>query len=63
MTHYLLSAFAYQWMTWYIPPLIPYSTINTILMSVSNSNFTSVSFKAACHANPAAEKGLAGSNS
>ena len=30
-------------------------TINSILISVNNSNFTSIIFKAACHANPGAE--------
>ena len=31
---------------------------NSISISVNNSNFTSVFFKAACHANPGAEKNL-----
>ena len=35
---------------------MPYSTINSISMSVNNSNFTSVFFKAACHTNPGAEE-------
>ena len=42
---------AYQFMAWHIPPLIPFSTLNNISTSVSNSNFTSVFFKHACHAN------------
>ena len=46
---YLLLAF--------IPPLIPFSIINKILIiSVSNSNSIPVSFKQACHANPGADK-------
>ena len=32
-------------------------------MSVNNSNFTSVLFKAACHANPGAERNFTGSSS
>ena len=37
-------------------PLIPFSTINNILISVNNSNFTLVFFKQAFHANPGADK-------
>ena len=40
---------------------MPFSNIN-ILISVNNFNFNSVFFKAACHANPGAERGFAGSN-
>ena len=40
---------------WYIPPLIFFSTINNISVSVKRSNFTLVFFKAACHANPRAQ--------
>ena len=39
-----------------------FSTINSISMSVNSSNFTSVFFKAACHAKPGAERNFAGSN-
>ena len=35
--------------------------INSISISVNNSNFTSVFFKAACHANPGAKKNYTGS--
>ena len=38
-----------------------FSTINSISISVNNSNFTSVFFEAACHANPVAERNLKGS--
>ena len=31
---------------------MPFSTINSISISVNNSNFTSAFFKAACHAKP-----------
>ena len=37
-------------------PLISFSTINKISILVNNSNFTLVSFNAACYANPGAEK-------
>ena len=33
-----------------------FSIINSISLSVNNSNFTSVLFKQACHANPGADK-------
>ena len=39
-----------------IPPLIPFSTVISISISVNNSNFTLVLFKQACHANPGADK-------
>ena len=45
----------------HIPPLMPFSTINSISMSVNNSNFTSVFFEVASHANPGAEKTFTGS--
>ena len=34
---------------------------HSILISVNNSNFTSVFFKAVCHANPGAERNFTGS--
>ena len=43
----------------YMTPLIPYSTINNISLSVNDSNFTSVFFKAACH--PLGEGNFTGS--
>ena len=46
----------------HIPPLIRYSTINSISISVNNSNFTSVFFKAACYVNPGAQRNFVGSN-
>ena len=46
-----------------VPPLIPFSTINNISISVKRSNFTLVFFKAACHANPGAERKFAGPSS
>ena len=36
------------------------STTNSISISVNNSNFTSVFFKAVCHANPGADRNLPG---
>ena len=47
----------------HIPPHIPYSTISNISISVKRSNFTLVFFKAACRANPGAERNFAGSSS
>ena len=47
---------------WQIPPLVPFSTINSISISVNNSNFTFVFFKHACHANAGADKKWAGSS-
>ena len=44
-------------------PVIPFSTINNISISVKRSNFTLVFFKAACHAKPGAEKNFAGLSS
>ena len=51
----LTFALAYLCIDWHIPPLIPFSTINNISMSVNYSNFTPVFFKRACHADPSAE--------
>ena len=39
-----------------MPPLIPFSTINNISISIKRSNFTLVIFKAACHADLGAER-------
>ena len=47
----------------HIPSLIPFSTINSISISVKRSNFTSVFFIAACYANSIAERNFAGSGS
>ena len=41
---------------------MPFSTINNILISVKRSNFTLVSFEAACHANPGTEGNFAESS-
>ena len=46
----------------HILPLMPFSTTDSISLSVNNSYFTSVLFKAACHANLGAERNIAGSN-
>ena len=35
---YLLFALAYLCIAWHIPPLVPFSTINNISISVNNSN-------------------------
>ena len=48
-------------MNFYFPPLIFYSSINSISTSVNDSNFTSVFFKADCHGNPGAEINFRGS--
>ena len=60
---YLLFALAYLYTAWHVPPRIPFSTISSISISVSNSNFTPVFFKQACHANLGAVKKWAGSSS
>ena len=58
----MLLAFAYQWITWHIPPQIAFLTINSISIAVDNSNFNLVFFKAAYHAiNPGAERNFTGS--
>ena len=41
-------------------PLLSFCTINNISISVKRSNYTLIFFKAACHANPGAEKNFAG---
>ena len=46
----------------HIPSLITFSTINSISVSVNNSNFTSAFLKTACHANSRAERSFPGSN-
>ena len=53
---YLLFAFAYLYIAWHIPPLITFSTIINISLSVNNSNFTLLFSKQPCHANPGANK-------
>ena len=60
---YLLFALSYRYITWHIPPLIPFSNINSISLSVNNSNFTLGFFKLVFHANPGALKKWAGSSS
>ena len=40
---------------------MPFSTINSISIPVNKSNFTSVFFKGAYHANPGAESNFSGS--
>ena len=60
---YFLFAFAYQQIESHILPLIIFSTINNISISVKRSNFTIVYLKAVCHANIGPESLFAGSNS
>ena len=60
---YLLFAAAHRCIALHVPPLIPFRTINSILIPVNNSNPTSVFFKHACHANPGADKKSFGSSS
>ena len=62
LSYIYLLAFAYLLIERHIPPLIPFSTINSISTSFNNSNFTSVFYKAACQANPEAERNFAGSS-
>ena len=59
---YLLFASAYLYTALHIPPLVPFSTITSISLSVNNSNSTSVFFRHACHANPGADRKCAGSS-
>ena len=59
---YYNIAFAYLCIAWHIPPVIPFSTINNILISVNNFSFTSVILKQACHANPGADRRWTGSS-
>ena len=49
-------------MEWHIYCFIPFSTIDNIFISLKRSNFTLVFFKAACHANPRAERNFAESS-
>ena len=60
---YFLLVLVYRYIDLHIPPPIPFSTINNMSISVKRSNFALVFFKAACHANPAAEGNFAGSSS
>ena len=60
---YLLLTFVYLWIEWHMPPLITFSAINNMLISVKRANFTLIFFKATCHANPVAEKKFVESNS
>ena len=39
----------------HIPPLIPFATINNILISVYNLNSITIIFKQACHVHPGAD--------
>ena len=53
---YLLFPLAHLHIALYIPPLIFFSNIISISLSVNNSNFIPVFFKHACHVNPGADK-------
>ena len=59
---YLLFALADICIAWQIPPLIPFSTINSISIFVNNSNSTFVFFINACHPNPGEDKKWAAPN-
>ena len=59
---YLLFAFTYLFIAWHSPLLIPFSTISNISTGVNNSNFISVIFKHACHANSDTDRKWAGSS-
>ena len=48
---HLLLAFRYRWIACHIPPLVHFSTVNNISISVKRSKFILVFFKAACHTN------------
>ena len=45
------------------PPLVPFSIINNISISVKRFNFTLAFLEAACHAYPKAGRNFAGSSS
>ena len=60
---YLLFSVAYLCVACDNPPLIPFSNINSISRTVSNSNFTLVIFKHASNASPGVVTKYAGSNS
>ena len=53
---HLLVAFAYPWMVWHTPLLLPFSIIDNTSTSAQWSNFTFVFFKTACYTNPGAVK-------
>ena len=42
---YLLLTLAYWWISWHIPPLIPFSAINTRSMSVNRSYISDISIR------------------
>ena len=52
----MLLALKYRWTAWHMSPLILILTISSISISVNNSNFTSVFYKADSYANPGAER-------
>ena len=60
---YLLLAFAYLYKEWHIPPLIPFSTIDNLSISVKRCNFTLVFSEAAYHGNAGPERNFARSSS
>ena len=60
---YLLFASAYLSVALHTPPLIPFSSIINISLSVNNSNFMFVFFKHACHPNLGDDRKWAGSSS
>ena len=55
--------YSYLCVAWQIPPIVPFSIINSISVSVNNSNSTPVFFKQAYHANPGADTKNIGSSS
>ena len=59
---YLLFTLGHLSTAWQIPPLIPFSTVISISVSVNNSNFTLVFLRQACNANLGADKKWAGSS-
>ena len=60
---YLLFAFPYLCTALHIPPLVTFSFMNSISVSVNSSNLMAVFSKAAYHVNPGADKKSAGPNS
>ena len=52
---YVLLGFANRWIVWYIPLLIPFSTISNISLLANSFNSTFVFLKAACHASSGTE--------
>ena len=60
---YLLLPFAHRWIKGNIPPIIPFSAINFVWISIDSSGLTFVFCRTVCHDNLGAERNWAGSGS